>query len=175
MSQLWTRFAGLKRPARKPSEVVVETVVEVNDRTTGAGQLQWEFSAGWLQGAGHGGAYLGNDTYSLTPGATATLRFTGTRALIRSAYGTAHGIISARLNNGTAIQIDLYGARLEDQIVYDTGILANGQHTVVMTCTGLKRAAATDVYVVIDRATVTSTLGGTSTYGSAVLSTSRFG
>ncbi len=174
MSQLWTRFAGVKRPSRKPTVVVVESVVEVDDRVLGSGSLQWQYSSGWLPGNGHGGAYQGTDYYALVAGSTATLRFTGTRARIRSAYGTTHGIMSISLDSGAATQIDLYSTvRLEDAIVYDTGVLADGPHTIVATCTGLKRAASTDYYTVIDRATVNSTLGGL-TYGSAVFGASTF-
>lgn len=110
----------------------------VNDTTTqDAGNGYWSYSNGWYAQA-YLGCFQGDDHASCTSNAVATLSFTGRRARIYGVKGHWCGMIDVSVDNGEAQTIDLYraaptaqtGALPTQDLIYDTGPLSQGQHTV---------------------------------------------
>lgn len=102
-----------------------------------------------------GGAYR----RTTSPGAHVTIAFTGTSLRWLSYKGAACGIAQLVVDGGAPIQVDLYSpTSLYKQEIWKVGGLANGPHTVQITCTGTHRAAATGNYIGIDSLEVGGTL-----------------
>lgn len=132
--------------------------VTVDDRTAGTGDLQWDYSAGWQQS--------NIDHYTSTTGATATLRWTGTRAVVFGSLDAHHGQMSFAVDGGAATTVDTYAAsRTASTALFDTGVLANAAHTLVVTCLGTKNASSGGVTVAIDKAEVVSSAGASTSTG----------
>lgn len=82
--------------------------------------------------------------------------FTGTRTDLLAAYAPYHGIASVRLDDGVAVDVDLYSAVRADQIVvWTSGALPDGVHRVVVKVTGRKNPASSDTIVSADRVDIT--------------------
>ncbi len=138
------------------------STVKVDDRVTGTGALQWDYSAGWQTS--------NVDHYSSTAGATATIRWNGTRGLVYGAKDAHHGFLNFSLDGGAAVSVDTYSAsRQAPVLLFDTGVLADAAHTLVCTVAGTKNASSSGTTVGIDYAEAVST-GGSTAEPTAVLS-----
>jgi len=135
-----------------PPGTTREVIIENN--AIGSGNDQVSYSAGWES------TFF--DHYTATVGARLTLRFTGTRAELRGAQQDHHGIGSVSIDGGAPVDVDFYRAgRLDDAVIFSTGTLADGPHTVTLTCTGRRNPAYIGSelpYITFDRAIVRSSL-----------------
>ncbi len=62
-------------------------------------------------------------------------------------YGKARVIV----DGGTPVYVDLYSASDQyKKTVFNTGLLANGSHTLTIECLGTKRPAAKGTYIGVD-------------------------
>jgi len=112
---------------------------------------QVTYSAGWTSWSGTGpwGSALHN---SSTANATATIQDTGTEAFIIHKMAPDCGILQAVVdgNQATMKEIDTYASlSLWNKKTVIASNLTNGPHTVVITVTGRKNAAATGALVQI--------------------------
>ncbi|MFD5922792.1 glycoside hydrolase family 2 TIM barrel-domain containing protein [Kitasatospora sp. NPDC058201] len=97
------------------------------------------------------GDLFDTESWTNTAGATAQLTFTGTGVDFYSAMNTNLGIVKVYIDGTLASTIDLYkGWRVPAQMVFSSGPLAYGQHTIKVECTGTKNASATGTYALID-------------------------
>lgn len=71
---------------------------------------------------------------SVTAGAAATFKFEGNRALIYGTKSSRGALVNVSVDGGEEIEVDLNSATaLADTMIFDTGDLEAGTHTVTMT------------------------------------------
>jgi hypothetical protein len=94
-----------------------------------------------------------------TAGANVVLPFRGTGISWIGYRGPDAGIATVQVDGGTMTEVDMYSASAKYQpIVFASGTLADGNHTLTITATGRRNAAASGGRVVVDAFDV-STLG----------------
>ena len=109
------------------------------------------YSVNWLSG--------GSYAYTGTAGSSMTVAFIGTRLNWMGVIGPTYGIASVSVDGAAATPVDLYSSAYKsEQVIYTTGTLSYGLHTVTITCTGRKNASATGNVVGIDAFDVGGTL-----------------
>jgi uncharacterized protein YkwD len=115
--------------------------------------------------------YSGGSYAYVNGGASVTCTFSGTYLSYVTKKSPACGYVNITLDGGTPVSVDLYnGTTLYRQSVWNTGILANGTHTVKLEWAGVRRAAATACNISLDAFDITGTLDGTT----GVPTTSRY-
>ena len=102
----------------------------------------------------------GSFTY-VNGGASVTCAFSGTYLSYVTEKTPAYGYVKITLDGGTPVSVDLYnGTTLYQQSVWNTGMLANGTHTVKLEWAGVRGAAATASNVGLDAFDIAGTLDG---------------
>ena len=128
------------------------TTKTVNDAVIGTTSGTFAYAGTWATSAGSA-KYLGDDHFSSTTGSSYTFRFTGTGVALYGAKAAHHGQAIVRIDGGTAVTIDQYAAvRRDNVLVFRSGVLVTGAHTVTVTVKGTHQAAATGNVVAVDRA-----------------------
>ncbi len=93
----------------------------------------------------------GNFAYADTAGSSVTISFNGTYLGLLAKKSSVYGIAKITLDGGTPKTVDLYSATtVYQQKVWNTGTLADGDHTVTMEWTGTKNDASTATNIGID-------------------------
>jgi len=109
------------------------------------------YTAGWIQDGSSRTWSGGTAAYSTTAGAQANFPFTGTSVGWIGARGPQTGIARVLLDGAPVAVVDTYKATEEIQArVFSATGLAAGNHTLTIEVTGLKNAASTDTYIVVD-------------------------
>jgi peptidoglycan/xylan/chitin deacetylase (PgdA/CDA1 family) len=131
----------------------------VDDGTT-SGTNKFAYSGTWVNcgGCNPAGAYQKAFRYSPNTGAAVTFTFSGTQAVVYGLREPAGGIASARIDGGTAFDVDYYATAQSYAPVVTTPVLPAGTHTVTLTVTG--RSSGTSKTISVDKADVYTT-GGT--------------
>jgi hypothetical protein len=112
--------------------------------------------AGWGQDGSSRPWSGGSAAYSTTAGTRATFTFTGTSVSWIGARGPQTGIARVLLDGVLVAEVDAYNTTEEIQAnVFSRTGLAGGTHTLTIEVTGLKNAASTDTYIVVDAFDVT--------------------
>ncbi|MGH8635588.1 MAG: hypothetical protein ACREUZ_00475 [Burkholderiales bacterium] len=116
------------------------------------------YSAGWAGGdlsKNHWSARTA--TLSSTPGAQATLAFSGTSISWIGYRGPDAGIARVYLDGGLAGEVDAYSLieQAQDNMFTATG-LADASHTLTIEVTGLRNGASTGTLIAVDGFDVTS-------------------
>lgn len=76
----------------------------------------------------------GYGIYSNTVGGTCTYRFLGTRVQVIAPTAPSRGRIDLTFDGGAPIMIELYSpTSVMGVVIFDSGVVADGQHTIVMT------------------------------------------
>lgn len=101
----------------------------------------------------------GSHMFTNVAGNEVAVAFSGTQLDLVGMTGPKFGIASVSVDGGAPVDVDLYsaGTQLKARI-FTTGPLGDGAHTLKLTCSGRKNAAATDSYVGLDAALPTGTL-----------------
>jgi predicted carbohydrate-binding protein with CBM5 and CBM33 domain len=109
------------------------------------------YTAGWVQDESSRPWSGGSARYSTAAGAQATFTFTGTSVSWIGARGPPTGIARVLLDGVLVAEVDTYKTTEEIQAnVFSATGLAAGNHTLTIEVTGLKNAASTDAYIVVD-------------------------
>ena len=129
----------------------------VNDSRRGDGLYEFDYQGdGWIY-AGEKTAHQGDNHYSNQAGDTINIRFVGTNLKYYGAKANNHGIAAFSLDGGTETNVDCYAANREaNALLFDTGVLAYGEHVVKVRVTGEKNAAASDYYFNADKIEVSA-------------------
>ena len=108
-------------------------------------------SAGWNQQAS-AGSYR-NDVMSCSEaGGYAEFTFTGTGAKLYGIKGDWCGLADVQVDFGAPVRVDAYAPAPEAQaLLFDTGELPYGEHTVTLTVAGEKNPASTGVWIEYDK------------------------
>lgn len=94
----------------------------------------------------------GTAQYTTTKDATATMTFTGNRVEYHAEKRFNHGIAGVKIDGGTEVMVDLYDPRRDNvkAMLFDSGPLTNGLHTITIRMTGTKNPLATETNIIID-------------------------
>ena len=119
---------------------------------------QLSYAGAWSAGsaaAASGGSYR----YVNSAGGAVTATFDGTSLAWISKKGPTYGIARVSLDGEAPVTVDLYNTSIVyQQKVWETGILSPGYHTVAITWTGTRNAAATNTNIGVDALDVMGTL-----------------
>ena len=127
--------------------------VDINDNQTG--DVRFKYKGGWQYGP-QSGCYFSDNHYSRNGGDTVTLTFTGTGIKWYGTVAPNHGIMTISIDGGDEVTIDCYDTERRDSLLlFDSGELENGEHTITVTVTGKKNSASTDFYINVDRVNIT--------------------
>lgn len=121
--------------------------IDINDSDTNV----FEYSGRDWQSCSQGGCYFNDNHYSKTSGDTVTFKFTGDEFVWYGTTAPNHGIMTISVE-GEETEIDCYSAERRDSVIlYSSGILPEGEHTVTVTVTGRKNENSTDAFINVDR------------------------
>ncbi len=96
-------------------------------------------------------SYNGTDMSAQSAGEYSEFTFTGTQARILGIRGEWCGLAQVSVDGGEPVTVDTYSAVREDQaVLFDTGELAPGTHTVLLRVLGEKSAGSTDCWIEFD-------------------------
>lgn len=127
----------------------------LNDDNKGSDIQQFNFSNGWFYENVHDEDLGGDAHYSTTAGSTVSVKFNGTKFFLSGTKDPAHGIMEVSIDGGEPVEVDLYSAeRKAGQIVFESEDLSDGEHEVVIKCTGRKNSNARGNAAHIDGALV---------------------
>ena len=130
-------------------------LLDVNDNQVGSGYNQFQYVGNWLYTAASG-CYMGDNHYSNTADDYCEIKFSGSNIQFYGAKASDHGILAASVDGGDEILIDCYQATRSDNVLlFDSGELTPGEHTLRIRVTGTKNTLATGNYVNVDRAQIT--------------------
>lgn len=140
----------------------VETTTRIiNDFDTGDGLDQFKFYGPWSTSTGIANLHNGDEHWS-SSGSWAgkpenvyyTVKFEGEQLKLVGIKAPNHGIYAVSVDGGAEVEVDAYASsRQFKQVLYDTGKLKSGQHTIKVRATGKKTGTAPDMQ--IDYAEVT--------------------
>ena len=145
--------------ASSPVQAAPQTSnIDVDDAVT-SGTNSFTYSGVWVNcGACNSGAFSNSFRYSYSPGANATLSFSGTQATLYGYRERTGGIANVSVDNGPPVQVDYYSADQKLVEVYKSPVLKSGLHRLTLTVTG-KRGAGVSPTINIDRAVIESGAG----------------
>jgi hypothetical protein len=93
----------------------------------------------------------GSDKYSNAAGRAVEVDFTGTKIVWIGRKASTYGLARVTLDGTKAFDVDCYNATgVYQQVVWDSGILANTAHTLKIECLGTKDSASGGTYVSVD-------------------------
>ena len=129
----------------------------INDNRRGGGLFEFSYQGdGWEYGT-EKTAHKGDNHYSNRANDTVSIRFVGTNLKYFGAKAPGHGIAAFALDGGQEARVDCYAAnRSASELLFDTGVLDYGEHTLTVRVTGEKNSSATDAYVNADRIEVSA-------------------
>ncbi len=97
--------------------------------------------------------------YAASAGAAVNVSFTGTRMAWIAKTGPQYGKALVTVDGGQAVTVDLYSpAAGYKKSVFDTGVVADGEHKVSISWTGTKNTRSTGTFISIDAVDIAGTL-----------------
>ncbi|KQZ09533.1 hypothetical protein ASD23_15045 [Agromyces sp. Root1464] len=141
-----------------PAAATAEPTTVIVDDATSSGTNRFEFGAGWNAGTGLDPAKwnAGTEHWARAADRSAfTFSFTGEQARLFGIKDVPHGKYAISVDDGAEVVVDAYSpTRTFKQLLFDTGALPAGNHTVKLRLTGEKNAAASRADGQIDFAEV---------------------
>jgi hypothetical protein len=159
--EMTIEVTGLKNAAATGHRIVVDAF-DVRTRfedvdpalTYTGGWVAQNFDEAWSGTSANYGS--GSAVLSAAAGSRADFRFTGTSVSWIGFRGPQTGIARVYLDGAFAAEVDTYSAAKQVRVpLFSAGGLAPGQHTLTVEVTGLKNAASTNAFVVVDAFDVT--------------------
>ncbi|MHA6765138.1 hypothetical protein [Streptacidiphilus sp. PAMC 29251] len=133
------------------------STVTVDGNTTGSGNDQFSYSAGWGLANGIADMYAGTANWSQTTGATATVGFTGTRIALHAVRDVDQEMIAVSVDGGAETVVDDYSpTRNAAGIVWTSPVLAAGAHTLHIRVTGSHNPSSSGYNVALDSVDITA-------------------
>ncbi len=142
-----------------------KTELIVNDSETGTGLFQFEFHGSWVHEGGYPNRFEGGDEHWTTtaqfgsnyPGVT--FRFAGNKIALYGHKVSEGAMARITLDGQDMGTIDLYNpTRVEKVLLYESGELSSGEHTLTMQLIEEKNPSAGNTHEAsIDYAVVTTT------------------
>ncbi|MGL5245299.1 MAG: discoidin domain-containing protein, partial [Sarcina sp.] len=149
---LINNFGVYKQPANISLPAQPQGTQLLNDGTMGTGLNQFNFSSGWnYEQTTIDNSYGGDDHWTAQVGATVTVNFVSTKFYLVATKDPGHGIMTISIDGGAEVDIDLYASeRAGKKIVFESSILSNTQHKIVIKCSGRKNTSATGIAAFVD-------------------------
>ncbi len=144
--------AGVKNPASAGTRIIVDSFdVTSPGRRIEETEASVSYTGNWVYGNLNRAWSLGTASESMSPGAQATVTFTGTTVSWIGCRKPTTGIARVYLDGAFVAEIDTYRATegLQDTVFKAAG-LAPGTHILTVEATGLKNPAASNAWVVVD-------------------------
>lgn len=132
-------------------------VTTIDDRVTGSGRNQFNYSGSGWQGciACAAGAYNSSNSWSVIANDAVTVSFSGTQIRLYGVKDPSHGIGAVSINDGPETTVDFYAAsRAGNQLVWTSPMLPQGEHSFRLRVTGSKNSSSSYGWVVPDRVDV---------------------
>ncbi len=127
----------------------------INNNVIGTSENQMHYSGVWHMNQ-EADSYSRDVHFSNYTSSSLNLQFMGNRVQVYGANSINSGIAEVVVDNGEPIEIDLYEEdKRSNQVLFDSGILEDGSHTLVVTITGDKNLASRGTYLYVDYAVVT--------------------
>jgi hypothetical protein len=153
----WT---GTKGTAATGTNINVDAI-DVDGVVTGLYQqdnAKLVYSGNWTT-TSNASASGGDFAFADSSGSSVTINFNGVELDWFAKQSPAYGNAQVTVDEGSPVTVNLYSADvLWEQMVWSTGILTLGSHTVEIAWTGTKDASATGTNISIDSLDVTGTL-----------------
>ena len=153
----WT---GTKGTAATGTNINVDAI-DVDGVVTGSyqeGNAKLAYSGSWAttpDASASGGSF----TFADSSGSSVTIRFSGVELDWLAKKGPDYGNATVTVDGGSPVTVDLYSADvLWAEMVWSTGVLTAGTHTVKIEWAGTKDTAATGTSINIDALDVTGIL-----------------
>jgi len=147
---------GTKNAASSGNNIAIDRAdvyqAQTTDETsTGTGSNEFNYSSGWGVTTGISDMYAGTATWNPNAGATASFTFTGNEAALHAVQDVDQGRMTVSVDGGTPTTVDDYSAtRAGNAIVWTSGSLATGTHTVSVTVLGQKNGASSGTTIALD-------------------------
>ncbi len=138
---------------------VIAGPLSVDDINSGSGINQFNYQgSGWGSCTSCGGSQYNNtEHWSNQSGNMLTVNFTGTQIKLYIEHGPGAGQADIWIDNGTRITKDAYNSVEEgNALLFDSGVLFAGNHTLNVKVNGTHNGSATDSYILPDRVEVYS-------------------
>jgi trimeric autotransporter adhesin len=148
------------------------TIIAVDGAAQGAGTNHFNYSgAGWVHGTGTSDPYFySTASYSNQTGNFVTIQFTGSKIEFYTSTASHHGIAAVSIDNNPEIDVDLYSQfRQSFVMVYSTGTLNHGNHTLKIRVKGTKNPLSSNRYVIVDYVHIFSGVVTNTSYGVSAL------
>jgi hypothetical protein len=130
-------------------------ITSFDDNVTGTGTNQFNYGSGWGLASGVSDLYAGTAHWASGAGASATLRFSGTRVELHTVHDVDQGIMAVVLDGAAAVNVDDYApVRAAAAMSWISPVLSPGVHVLTVSATGQRNAASSGTTVAIDRADV---------------------
>ncbi len=121
------------------------SIEDINDTDS-----RFAYGEGWLTTA-QAGCYMNDNHYSNRAGDSLTVSFSGDRLLWYGTKAPNHGILAVSLDGEAESFIDCWtNVRQDGLLLYDTGSIGFGEHSLTVRVTGDRNALATDCYINAD-------------------------
>jgi len=128
-------------------------VTTVPHNVIGSGINQWEYTEFWRHSTENVESD-GTNAYSSMPGDVATLRFRGSKVRLFGFVETNHGIGTVSIDGGPAIPFDLFGGSRARTVLFDSGHLPPGEHTLSVVVTGEKNPQSRYIWISLEKAEI---------------------
>lgn len=138
------------RFAHEPSEPPAPTSIKINDTVTGAGKNKISYSTDWTYHE-QTGAYEKDEAYTKIPGRSFEVMFDGKQIKWCGALNNTCGTAAVYIDGEFVKNVDCYNAtRVDDEVLFDSGVLDSGEHTLKVMLLNEKNAASSDRYITVD-------------------------
>jgi C1A family cysteine protease len=98
-----------------------------------------------------GSSYSGSSIATVNASSSVTIKFSGVSLAVIAAKARSYGRMSISVDGAAAITVDLYSYTTSyKQVVWSSGILTNGTHTVKITRLGTKNSSSTGYTIDLD-------------------------
>lgn len=128
----------------------------INDSVSGNGLYQFDYQGeGWESGA-EKTAYNGDNHWTSTKDDYCEIRFEGETGIqYYGAKAPAHGIVAFSVDGQKEVPVDCYAAERQGCVLlFDSGVLGEGEHVLKVRMTGDKNASATGMYMNADKVVI---------------------
>ncbi|MDR2888261.1 MAG: hypothetical protein LBV33_00250 [Lachnospiraceae bacterium] len=135
-----------------PYQPIEERTEMINDTVSGTGVNEISYSNGWSYHGAQSGAYQSDETYTNSPGSYFQVKFSGEQIKWYGAQNNTHGRVAIYIDEKYVTEVDTYQPIRSDQVLlYESAILAQGEHTLTVIVLPFKSPNSADRYITLDK------------------------
>ncbi|WP_431219934.1 RICIN domain-containing protein [Leifsonia xyli] len=123
------------------------------DDAASSAAITWSYTGSWGTASGVGDLTQGTAHWTNTGSSSAKVTFTGTALNLYGVLDADQGTATVSVDGGPTTTIDDYSStRAASALLFSTGTLRSGTHTVTVTATGSKNASSSNRTIALDAA-----------------------